>query len=101
MINIAENFNWVLNNKDFIKELSEKLGYTIKDTNKLVASTISIMTDSLIESDSVMISSFGLFDVKKKVERITINPNTKVRLLVPPKLVLTFHPSTMLKDKFK
>jgi len=101
MINIAENFNLVLNNKDFIKELSEKLGYTVKDTNKLVASIISIMTDHLIESDSVMISSFGLFDVKKKVERITINPNTKVRLLVPPKLVLAFHPSTMLKDKFK
>lgn len=90
-----------MNNKDFIKELSEKLGYTIKDTNKLVASVISIMTDRLSDSDSIAISGFGSFEVKKKVERITINPSTKVRMLVPPKLVLTFHPSTMIKDKFK
>jgi len=101
MINIAENFNIVLNNKDFIKELSEKLGYTIKDTNKLVASTISIMTDHLTDADSIAVSGFGSFEVKKKVERVTINPSTKVRLLVPPKLVLTFHPSTMLKEKLK
>ena len=40
-------------------------------------------------------------EVKKKAERITINPTTKLRMLVPPKLVLTYRPSTTLKDKFK
>ncbi|EXY65380.1 HU family DNA-binding protein, partial [Bacteroides fragilis] len=44
---------------------------------------------------------FGTFEVKKKAERIVINPVTKLRLLVPPKLVLAFKPSPILKDKFK
>ena len=38
---------------------------------------------------------------KKKAERISVNPTTKQRMLVPPKLVLTYKPSTLLKDKFK
>ena len=41
------------------------------------------------------------FEIKKKLERISVNPVTKQRLLVPPKLVLTFRPSNVLKDKFK
>ena len=34
------------------------------------------------------------------MERIVVNPNTKQRMLVPPKLVMSFKPSNLLKDKF-
>ena len=49
----------------------------------------------------ISIQGFGTFEVKKKAERISVNPTTKQRMLVPPKLVLTYKPSTLLKDKFK
>jgi nucleoid DNA-binding protein len=39
--------------------------------------------------------------VKKKLERIVVNPSTKQRMMVPPKLVLSFKPSSAVKDKFK
>ena len=41
------------------------------------------------------------FEVKKKLERVSVNPVTKQRLLIPPKLMLTFKPSAGLKEKFK
>jgi len=90
-----------LNNKEFTSELSRRLGYTLKDTSDLIASLLSNMTRQLEEGNIVSIQTFGTFEVKKKAERISVNPNTKLRMLVPPKLVLTYKPSTLLKEKFK
>ena len=59
------------------------------------------MTQGLQEGNIVTIQGFGTFEVKKKAERITVNPTTKQRMLVPPKLVLAYRPSGQLKEKFK
>lgn len=90
-----------MNNKEFISELSGKLGYTLKDTSELVSSLLEEMVHELEDANSVSIQGFGTFEVKKKTERISINPTSKQRMLVPPKLVLTFKPSNALKEKFK
>lgn len=90
-----------MNNKEFTSELSRRLGYTLKDTSELMSSMLTTMTDRLQDSNVVAIQGFGSFEVKKKAERISINPTTKQRMLVPPKLVLAYKPSTTLKDKFK
>ncbi|MDE6348421.1 MAG: HU family DNA-binding protein [Bacteroides sp.] len=90
-----------MNNKEFTAELSQRLGYTLKDTSELVSSLLSGIVRQLEEGNAVSIQGFGTFEVKKKEERISVNPTTKLRLLVPPKLVLTYKPSTALKDKFK
>ena len=90
-----------MNNKEFTSELSHRLGYTIKDTSELMSSLLSGMTQQLEEGNIVTIQGFGTFEVKKKAERISINPASKQRMLVPPKLVLSYRPSNTLKDKFK
>lgn len=90
-----------MNNKDFTSELSKRLGYTLKDTSELISSLLSGMTQQLEEGNVVAIQGFGTFEVKKKAERISVSPTTKQRMLVPPKLVLTYRPSTLLKEKFK
>ncbi len=90
-----------LNNKEFISELSNRLNYTIKDTSDLVQLVTAAMIEQLQAGNIVSIQGFGSFEVKKKMERILVNPVTKKRLLIPPKLVLTFKPSTLLKEKFK
>jgi DNA-binding protein HU-beta len=59
------------------------------------------MTQELQDGNSLLITDFGTFDVKKKMERISVNPTTKQRLLIPPKLVLSFRPSASLKEKIK
>lgn len=81
--------------------MSRRLGYTLKDTSELIASLLSDMTQQLEEGNAIAVQGFGTFEVKKKAERISVNPTTKQRMLVPPKLILTYKPSTVLKDKFK
>jgi DNA-binding protein HU-beta len=89
-----------MNNKEFTAELSERTGYTIKDTTELVQSLLAEMTEELENGNVLSIQGFGSFEVKKKTERIFVNPTTKQRLLYPPKLALSFKPSSTLKDKF-
>lgn len=90
-----------MNNKEFISELSRRLSYNNKETTKLVSSVLSVMTQELQEGKTIAIQGFGTFEVKKKMERISVNPSTQQRMLIPPKLVLTYKPSITLKEKFK
>lgn len=90
-----------MNKKDFTTELSRRIGCNLKDTAEMISSLLNEITQQLQEGNSISIQGFGTFEVKKKAERISVNPTTKVRMLVPPKLVLTYKPSSLLKDKFK
>lgn len=88
-----------MNNKEYITELAQQSGYTQTDTQKMVAAVIEQMGDSFEEGNSVLIPNFGTFEVKKRLERIIVNPGTQQRMLVPPKLVLNFRPKESVKDK--
>ena len=69
-----------MNNKEFTSELAERLGYTIKDTSELMGSLLSSMTQELEEGNVIAVQGFGSFEVKKKAERISINPASKQRI---------------------
>lgn len=90
-----------MNNKEFITELSQRSEYTSRDVADIIFTLTQVMTEKWQNNDSIAIQNFGTFEVRKKSERISVNPVSKQRLLVPPKLVLTFRPSNLLKDKFK
>ncbi len=88
-----------MNNKEFTAELSRRTGVSVKETTDLIGKLIDEMTEELVEGNAVAILGFGTFDVKKKAERISVSPTTKQRMLVPPKLVLSFKPSSLLRDR--
>ena len=90
-----------MNNKGFIAELSRRTGFTHDDTQKMVSTVIDTMNDAFQRGDIVSVPKFGTFEVKKRLERIVINPGTKQRMLVPPKLVLSFKPIASIKEKLK
>lgn len=90
-----------MTNKDFISELAEQTGYTPEDTQKMVNTVVEAMGDHFQEDGAVLVPNFGTFEVKKKLERIMVNPSTGQRMLVPPKLVLNFKPNVNWKDRLK
>ena len=90
----------ILNNKDFVSELSRRLGYSQKDCSALLGALVAEISGQLEEDRIVSLSEFGNFEVRKKLERVVINPATQQRMLVPPRLVVAFKPSAQLKDKF-
>jgi nucleoid DNA-binding protein len=90
-----------MNSKDFFTTLSQRIGTTPKEAQKLAETMALILSEQLEEGDTFSIQGFGNFDIKKKLERIVINPTNKQRQLVPPKLVLSFKASNVLKDKLQ
>ncbi len=90
-----------MNNKEFIAELANRTGYSMKDTQRLVNNVINAMGDAFLEDNSVLVPGFGTFEAKKKLERVIINPSSGQRMLVPPKLVLNFKPNQTWKEKLK
>ena len=90
-----------MNNKDFIAELADRTGYSADETQRMVDLVIETMSDLFQNDSSVQIPSFGTFEVKKKMERIMVNPSTGQRMLVPPKLVLNFKPNVSWKERVK
>lgn len=79
-----------MNHKAFIDNLSEKLGYTAEDTQSKLDTMLSIFTDNLKSGNQINISSFGLFNVNLKEDKIIVDPSTKKKMLVPPRLELNF-----------
>ena len=90
-----------MNNKEFIAELASRTGFSAKDTQTLVNNIVNAMGDAFQEDNTVLVPNFGVFETKKKLERIMVNPGSGQRMLVPPKLVLNFKPNQTLKEKLK
>ena len=90
-----------MNNKEYISQMAAKLDMNAKDVQKLTNTFISELADKMDDGSTLTVQGFGNFEVKKKLERVLINPTTKQRMLVPPKLALSFKASATLKDKLK
>ena len=89
-----------MNNKEFISELVKQTNQPANTVTKLVNDTLRILEEHFQQDDSVSVSGFGSFEVKKKMERVSVNPTTGKRYLIPPKLVLAFKQSNVMKEKF-
>ncbi|WP_243349297.1 HU family DNA-binding protein [Parabacteroides sp. FAFU027] len=90
-----------MNNKELIGELARRLELTQAEAQALLEKTCKIMGKRFAEMDTLSIQGFGTFEVKKKQERLTIHPVSGKRLLVPPKLVLSFLTGKAFKEKIK
>lgn len=90
-----------MTNQELIAALAKRLGWTQRQTSSILETTISIINTNLEEGSSINIQGFGLFETKKKGERISVNPLTKQRFLVPPKISLAFRPGQTIKDNLK
>ncbi|MDE5560338.1 MAG: HU family DNA-binding protein [Bacteroidaceae bacterium] len=90
-----------MNNKEFIAELARRTGSNVRETQQRMNALVQEMTELLCDEDTIMISNFGTFETKKRLERVLVSPTTGQRMLVPPKMVLGFKQSNTLKGKLQ
>lgn len=91
----------LMNNKEFITELAQRTSQTQQATQNMVIAVMEQLLAEVEESESFQIPQFGTFEVKKRLERILVNPNTGNKMLVPPKLVLGFKPVATFKERLQ
>tara|TARA_Y100001934_G_scaffold122565_1_gene149704 strand:+ start:424 stop:738 length:315 start_codon:yes stop_codon:yes gene_type:complete len=76
-----------------------EVGLSRNDSADLVESVLNEISDALSGGESVKISSFGSFFVRKKGQRIGRNPKTGEEVPILPRSVLIFRPSHVLKNR--
>lgn len=90
-----------MKNKELIVELASRVGWTSQEVTDMLSVFNSIVSSRLVDNDTIYLQGFGQFEIKKKAERVSVNPSNGKRYLVPPKLVPVFKPGATLKNKLK
>ncbi|MBN1830033.1 MAG: integration host factor subunit alpha [Deltaproteobacteria bacterium] len=82
---------------DIINTIHAELGYSKTDAARLVESTFDIIKEQLSDGESVKISRFGNFLVRKKHARKGRNPQTGEEMVILRRQVITFKASQVLR----
>mgnify|MGYP002622543675 CR=1 FL=1 len=90
-----------MNNKDFISALARVSERSLKDTQTLVNNLVAEMSAQLEDGNPIAVQGFGTFEVKKKLERVFTSPTTGQKMLAPPKLVINFKSSGVLRERMQ
>ena len=83
---------------DLSEAVYQEVGLSRNESAELVERVLDIISDKLVEGESVKISSFGSFVVRNKGGRTGRNPKTGEEVPIGPRRVLVFRPSQVLKS---
>ena len=78
--------------------LYEQVGLNKREAKDMVESFFEEVRMALEAGDSVKLSGFGNFELRKKSERPGRNPKTGEEIPISARRVVTFHASQKLKD---
>lgn len=88
-----------LTRADLSNMVHKHIGLSLQECNSLVDSVIDEVCSSLEQGESVKLSSFGTFNLRKKKQRMGRNPKTGVEVPITSRTVLSFNASNLLKTK--
>lgn len=90
-----------MDNKTLIERIASDTGMKRDDVQEMINVFCQITAECCVAMDTIIIPGFGQFEPKKRKERLTVHPATGKRLLVPPKLVVSFKPSAVMKSNLQ
>ncbi len=79
--------------------LHQQLGLNKREAKDFIEALFARVIDELVQGRDVKLSGFGNFEVRSKSARPGRNPRTGELVPIPPKRVVTFKASAMLKDQ--
>ena len=88
-----------LTKADLADMLFEQVGLNKREAKDMVEAFFEEVRRSLEAGDSVKLSGFGNFELRKKSERPGRNPKTGEEIPITARRVVTFHASQKLKSK--
>ncbi len=75
----------------------QTVGLSRPESAELVEQVIGEICDTLATGETVKLSSFGVFTVRNKGERVGRNPKTNVEVPIEPRRAVAFSASPVLK----
>lgn len=82
-----------------VENLFAKNLFTKGESAQIIETLFELMKQSLVDGEDVLISGFGKFNVREKHQRMGRNPQSGEPVMLPPRRVVTFKCSGILKEK--
>ena len=82
-----------------VENLLAKNLFTKAESAQIIEALFELLKQTLEEGDDVLISGFGKFCVHEKNRRRGRNPQSGEPIMLPPRKVVTFKCSGVLRDK--
>jgi integration host factor subunit alpha len=88
-----------LTKADIVAEVYAKGLLSKAEAADAVERSLELIKEALAQGEEVLVSGFGKWSVRAKTERRGRNPQTGDPLTLPPRRVVTFRPSRVLKAR--
>ncbi len=96
---VSEMTGKTIKRADLCKAVYQKVGLSRAESATLVELVLKEITDCLERGETIKLSSFGSFVVRKKRQRMGRNPKTGKAVPILPRRVMVFKPSEVLKRR--
>ena len=83
---------------DIVEKIHTTTGLSKKDSAEMMESVFDIIKSTLESGETIKVSGFGSFIVNQKEARRGRNPQTGEAITIEARRVLTFKPSTILRQ---
>jgi integration host factor subunit alpha len=88
-----------LTKAQIVESVHNQTGFPQNRSSEIVETLLEIIKRTLASGEDILISNFGKFCVKEKMERKGRNPATGDDLMLEPRKVVTFTCSGKLRNK--
>lgn len=72
----------IMNKGEFVKAVSDRAGFTAKDTGVFFDAFVETLTETLKAGDKIQWAGFGTFELKEVAAKEGINPQTKAKVQI-------------------
>ena len=87
--------------KDLVDDVADKARITKKDAEKAINAIFTGILQGLVTDGKVLISGFGIFEIKDTKARKGVNPATQEKIDIPASRRVTFRASSTMKEAVK
>ncbi|MBI4575805.1 MAG: integration host factor subunit beta [Planctomycetes bacterium] len=81
-----------------VSRIADKTGLTVTATRGAVQAFLDAIIEQLALGHRIEFREFGVFEVRNHKGRVTLNPVTGKRMVVPPRRVTGFKPGRRMRE---
>jgi len=83
-----------------VESIQNQTGFPRNRSSEIVETLLELIKSTLASGEDVLISGFGKFCVKQKDERKGRNPATGDAMMLAPRKIVIFNPTTLLSNLY-
>jgi nucleoid DNA-binding protein len=90
-----------MNAGDYVKNVAKRMDLSQAETKRLIDLTLETVVSALDDGETFTLPGLGTFGTKIREQHRAYSPFHKRFMILPKKRIITYYPSSKIKDEFK